>query len=80
MSSTSATNSTTNFNYMASLLNEIKKFYQNTHQLNILLRETNNACKELKILQKSSITGIFDSIFFTTTYIKRFFNLFVNYR
>jgi hypothetical protein len=46
------------FNFMPSLINEIKKFYQNTHQLNILLQETNNACKELKLLQQSTLTGI----------------------
>lgn len=43
-----------NLNFSQNLLSEVKKFYKNINQLNILLRETNNACKELKILQQSS--------------------------
>lgn len=43
-----------NLNHSQSLLSEVKKFYKNINQLNILLRETNNSCKELKVLQQSS--------------------------
>ena len=50
-------NSNSNMNYSLNMLNEIKKFNQNAQQLNILLDETNNACKELKVLQQTSLSG-----------------------
>jgi hypothetical protein len=57
--------SSTSPNYSQNLLHEIKKFYKNTNQLNILLRETNNACKELKILQQTTpLPGIYIFIIF----------------
>lgn len=41
-------------NYSQTLLNEIKKFNKNVNQLNILLKETKNACNELKLLETPS--------------------------
>lgn len=40
-----------------SILTEVKKFHKNINQLSILLKETNLACKEVKILDKSQLTG-----------------------
>ena len=56
-SSTSNLHSNSNMNYSLNMLNEIKKVNQNAQQLNILLDETNNACKELKVLQQTSLSG-----------------------
>ena len=56
-SSTANLHSNSNMNYSLNMLNEIKKFNQNAQQLNILLDETNNACKELKVLQQTSLSG-----------------------
>lgn len=47
-------------NYSQSLLNEIKKFNKNVNQLNILLKETKNACNELKLLENpTQISGYY---------------------
>ena len=45
-------------NYGLSMISEIRRFFQNASQLNILLEETINSCKELKILQQSTVTSI----------------------
>jgi hypothetical protein len=44
-------------NYLQNLINEIKKFNRNSCLLVNQLNNTNNACKELKVLQQSSLSG-----------------------
>lgn len=49
--------SSSHTNYLQNLINEIKKFNRNSCLLVNQLNNTNNACKELKVLQQSSLSG-----------------------